>query len=114
MLAHTRIANTGCSHHSGLSCYNAYWLRTNYLQIQIGNFWTKCKGVSGYIMERLSVDHHGQRIWRVLISTYQSILCHWQLQVVDAVAPLLPHFCIVFIYCWTCYCPKYTWNICRL
>lgn len=66
MLAHTRIANTGCSHHSGLSCYNAYWSRTNYLQIQIGNFWTKCKGVSGYITERLSVDHHGQRIWRVL------------------------------------------------
>ena len=37
----------------------------------------------------------------------------WLLKVFSLVVPSLPHFYIVFKYCWTCSRPEYGWNICH-
>jgi len=45
--------------------------------------------------------------------TFIFILFQWRSTDVAPLVPNLPHFCMVYIYLWTCSRPENVWNICQ-
>ena len=92
---------------------------------------SRCRELWGYHMEVLIVDHIGLRVWKVSHFMYdiyiftrfrKTVILLHLLQTLHTFlmagkghcpgCTTFPHFCLVFILCWTCSCSEYGCNIC--